>query len=189
MLTDPVDALVIHMMPVVGQLAPQVQAEHQAAREPERESRHVQERVELLARELSQRDLQVAFHDPDRCSPRDPAVEHPHRALGVRGVVGRVRDHHDARAFLVQPDQDLHDLGAVLGIEIAGRFVGEDQVRLMDDRARDRDALLLTARELPGQVIAAVADVHALEHGVDFRLALAAGVFAYTSGNSMFSRP
>ena len=34
---DPVDALVIHMMPVVGELAPQVQAEHQAAREAERQ--------------------------------------------------------------------------------------------------------------------------------------------------------
>ena len=34
------------------------------------------------------------------------------------------------------------------GVERAGRLVGEDELRSVDQRARDRDALLLAAREL-----------------------------------------
>ena len=36
----------------------------------------------------------------------------------------------------------------VLRVEVAGRLVGEDDGRPRDERARDRDALLLAAREL-----------------------------------------
>src|SRR5687767_13691813 len=60
----------------------------------------------------------------------------------------------------------------MLGVVIAGGLIGEDEIRLMDHRPSDRDALLLTTGELAGQVIAAVADVHAFEHGVDLRLTL-----------------
>ena len=38
-------------------------------------------------------------------------------------------------------------------VEVAGRLVGEEQRRLGDDRARDRDALLLAAGELAGRVL------------------------------------
>ncbi len=38
---------------------------------------------------------------------------------------------------------------------LPGRLVGEDQRRVRDDRARDRDALLLAAGELGGLVVAA----------------------------------
>ena len=46
---------------------------------------------------------------------------------------------------------------------------------LMHQRARHGDALLLAARELRPEVVAAVRDVHAFEHRVDSRLALARG--------------
>ena len=36
-------------------------------------------------------------------------------------------------------------------VEVAGRLVGEDQRRVGDERARDRDPLLLTAGELDGR--------------------------------------
>ena len=55
-------------------------------------------------------------------------------------------------------------------------------------RARHRDALLLSARELPGQVVAAVADVHAFEHGVDFRAALAPPASSRTPAAARRSR-
>ena len=44
------------------------------------------------------------------------------------------------------------------GVEVAGRLVGEQQRRLGHQRARDRDALLLAARELGRRVLRAVGE-------------------------------
>src|SRR5262249_8987322 len=44
--------------------------------------------------------------------------------------------------------QELHDGVAVLAVERGGRLVSEDGRRVAHDRARDRDTLLLAAREL-----------------------------------------
>ena len=49
---------------------------------------------------------------------------------------------------LVQLLEQLHDFLALARMEIAGRFVGQDQFRIGNDRARDADELLLTAGEL-----------------------------------------
>ena len=38
-------------------------------------------------------------------------------------------------------------------IEVAGRLVGEQHVGIGDDRAGDRDALLLAARKLGGRMV------------------------------------
>ena len=56
-------------------------------------------------------------------------------------------DEH-GRAAGVDLAQQVHDLERQIGIEVAGRFVGEQQHRIVDERARDRDALLLTARQV-----------------------------------------
>ena len=48
----------------------------------------------------------------------------------------------------------VRDVLAGLFVELAGRFVGEQQRRPVGQRARDRDALHLAAGELRGQVIA-----------------------------------
>ena len=53
--------------------------------------------------------------------------------------------------------QRLHDLMRRSRIEIAGRLVGKQQARRVDERARDRHALLLAAGELAGRVALAVA--------------------------------
>ena len=84
----------------------------------------------------------------------------------------RVRDHEDGGALLVELEQHLHDLVAVLGVEVARGLVGQDQVRLVDQRARHGHALLLAARELRREVVAAVGDIHLLEHRLDARAAL-----------------
>ena len=60
----------------------------------------------------------------------------------------------------------------LLRIEVAGRLVGEQDQRLAGDGAGDRDALLLTARELAGQVLRAVRHADALERRFDALLAL-----------------
>ena len=74
-----------------------------------------------------------------------------------RRALGRVRivRHHDDRLleFLVQPLQQRQHLGRRFRVEVAGRLVGEQQRRVGDDGARDRDALLLSARQLPRIVL------------------------------------
>src|SRR4051812_13105788 len=68
-------------------------------------------------------------------------VHDPRRLLRVVGVVGH---HADRRALLVQLLEELHDRIPILGVEIAGRLVGQEDQRVTRDRPRDRDALLLT---------------------------------------------
>jgi hypothetical protein len=57
-------------------------------------------------------------------------------------------DHRGARA--VDPVQELHDPDGRLGVQVARRLVGEQERRVVDERAGDRDALLLAARQLVG---------------------------------------
>ena len=59
--------------------------------------------------------------------------------------------------------QEAHDRLAVHGVERAGRLVGEQQPALADDRARDRDALALAARQLVRVAIGALGDVELLQ--------------------------
>ncbi|GES16003.1 hypothetical protein Amac_096010 [Acrocarpospora macrocephala] len=61
------------------------------------------------------------------------------------------RSSAEALPFLAQPQQQVDDLLAGGGVEVAGRFVGQQQRRLGDERASDRHPLLLAARELAGQ--------------------------------------
>ena len=49
---------------------------------------------------------------------------------------------------LVQRAEQLHDLPGLRGVQVAGRFVGQDHLRVGDDGARDADELLLAARQL-----------------------------------------
>ena len=62
--------------------------------------------------------------------------------------------------------QILHqrqDVGAGLRVEVAGRLVGQQDRRIHGQRARDRDALALAARELVGKMIQARAQLHQVE--------------------------
>ena len=94
------------------------------------------------------RDLldQADVHDGD-------AVAHRERLFLV------VRDVHErrARARLDLLELELHLL-AQLEVERAQRLVEQQGRRLVDERAREGDALLLAARELPGLAL-----LHALE--------------------------
>ena len=52
-----------------------------------------------------------------------------------------------------------------LRVEVAGRLVGEQQRRIGDDGAGDRDALFLSARELTRVVLVAIAQADDAERG------------------------
>ena len=80
----------------------------------------------------------------------DAAVVHHRDAVRQRerlGLVVRDVDERDAD-FLLQVDElELHLL-AQLGVERGERLVEQQELRAVDQRARDRDALLLAAGEL-----------------------------------------
>ena len=82
----------------------------------------------------------------------DAAVAHQHDVVGhghgLDLVVGDV-EHGDAEAALQRADLAPH-LDAQLRVEIGERLVHQADRRLGDDRAAERDALLLAARELRG---------------------------------------
>src|SRR5919201_6764846 len=86
---------------------------------------------------------------------------------GTRGVlrdIGLVRDEHDRDAALdVQPLEDAHHLDARPRIQIASRLVGEQQRRVVHQRARNRNALLLAAGELIRMMVHAVGETDGLE--------------------------
>ena len=67
----------------------------------------------------------------------------------TRGEIRIVRHQHQRRAAgSMDVEQQVDDLSTGRAVEIAGRFVGEQQRRIVGERASDRDALLLAAREL-----------------------------------------
>ena len=76
------------------------------------------------------------------------AVGEAQDTIRHRGRARLVRDHHDGAALVGARAQQPQHLGAGLGVEVAGRLVGEQQRRVVDERAGDREALLLAAREL-----------------------------------------
>ncbi len=79
----------------------------------------------------------------------DQAVVEEEDPVGDRGCARLVRDHHGCLAVAVgRVPHELEDLAARLRVEVPGRLVGEEDRRPRDERARDRDALLLAAREL-----------------------------------------
>jgi hypothetical protein len=129
------------------------------------------------------------------------AIAHEARDMQVRGLginFLRSRDllhqpvlhHHDAvgereRLVLVVRDVDrgatelavdAADLGAhlqpQLGVEVRQRLVHQQQRRLDHDRARDRDALLLAAGQLPRQLVLVAGELDQRECARDARLHL-----------------
>src|SRR5580704_5730430 len=73
-------------------------------------------------------------------------------AVGLAGDVRVVRDHQDRMAGMVQLAEDFQDDLFIGFVEIAGGLVGQDDLRLIDQRARDGYALLFAAGELRGEV-------------------------------------
>ena len=93
---------------------------------------------------------------------------------GARGQFRVVGHHHDGGALLVDVLQQLHHAARHLRVEVAGRFVGQQQARAAGQRAGDRHALLLTAGQRRGQGVRLVGEAYALQqlHRLLVRLGL-----------------
>ena len=83
------------------------------------------------------------------------------------GDLGIVRDQGDGAALFAEGPEEFEDRLAGVGVEVARRFVGEDDARAVDQRPGDGDALLLAAGELHGPMALAVLQIDHLErfHG------------------------
>jgi hypothetical protein len=66
-------------------------------------------------------------------------------------------DHNDRSSALVERIEKTHDIGARFGIEVSGRFVGEEHCGIIDQCSRDCYALLLAAGEFVWPVMRAIA--------------------------------
>jgi hypothetical protein len=79
-------------------------------------------------------------------------------AVGQLGQRALVRDqHHRHAALAIERAHGGHDVERGLGVEIAGRLIGQHDRRIVHQRARDGYALLLAAGELVGLVASPVA--------------------------------
>ena len=82
------------------------------------------------------------------------SIDKFHYPVGIAGHFRFMGDHDDGDAlFLVERDEQVHDLVAALAVEVAGRLVGEQYQRAGDDGAGDGHALLLAARQLGRRVM------------------------------------
>src|SRR5262245_4056311 len=75
-----------------------------------------------------------------------------------------VRGDEDSRAARIHLTKHVHDFERQIRIEVAGRLVGEDELRIVDERARDRHALLLATRELLGKCVHSMLQSDPLHH-------------------------
>src|SRR5262245_56246846 len=92
---------------------------------------------------------------------RDHALAHLVHHLTI------VRDHEDRRTRAVDAVEELHDPDGRVGVEVPGRLVADEERRMVHHRARDRDALLLSARELlrtRAHLVRETDEVHHLRH-------------------------
>jgi hypothetical protein len=80
-----------------------------------------------------------------------PPVVQPQHAVAAGGEGRVVRHQHQRRAqSRLQLEQQVAHQRAGVVVEVAGGLVGQQQARPVHQRARDRHALLLAARELAG---------------------------------------
>ena len=77
-------------------------------------------------------------------------------------------DQGAAELLLIGPEE-REDLVARLAVEVAGGLVGEDDRRVLQERAGDRHALLLAAREARRLVAHPVAEPHLAQEGFGLR--------------------
>src|SRR6266508_1707790 len=96
----------------------------------------------------------------------DQPIAHHYVALGVGGDVLLVRDHDDSDAVLVELLKNRHDLDAGAAVEIARRFIRQQHLRIIDQRARNRDALLLTAGKLTRKMVLTTREPDRCKHTI-----------------------
>jgi hypothetical protein len=88
-------------------------------------------------------------------------VAHHEDAARELGELGVVRDEHDRLAAAPQGLEEREHVEPGARVERARGLVAEQEARRVDERARDRDALLLATRELRGLVVRPIAEADA----------------------------
>ena len=76
-----------------------------------------------------------------------------------------MRHHDDGFAGFVQLGQHHHDFIAGPAVEVPGRLVGEDELRVVHQGAGDRHPLLLAPGQLQRPVVEPVAQADHLREG------------------------
>ncbi len=94
-------------------------------------------------------------------------IDDMHLALRAHRQLRIVRHHHDGGAVAMQLLEQIQDAARHLRIEIAGGFIRQQQPRRPRQRARDRHALLLPAREFRRIVPGARRQAHAAQRFLD----------------------
>ena len=84
----------------------------------------------------------------------DPAVSQPHDAVGRAADIPAVGS-QDKRGieFATQLQEQLQYDFAVSGIQVAGRFIGKDDLRVVDKGAAKCDPLFFAARQLVREIM------------------------------------
>src|SRR5687768_16066874 len=91
---------------------------------------------------------------------KDAAVQHLDGAIGAGRDLRIVRNDDDGDALPVQLLKQPQDLVAGARVEVAGGLVGQEQLRAIYQRARDRHALALAPGKLVRRVVHAVLEAH-----------------------------
>ena len=126
-------------------------------------------RVVIWSRSGAQVDRQVLLHPRRRLRQHDDAFAQVHRLIDV---VRHEEDRHPA--LQVQAAHEVFEVGAGLGVDRGERLVHDEHLGLVRDRARDRDALLHPAGELPRVALGGVVEPDRREGVVDEAVALGA---------------
>ena len=104
---------------------------------------------------------------PIALSSNDPAISHVNRSSGVGCGILIMGDHENSLAkLLIEPAQKFQDRRCILAVKVAGRFVSQQDRRIVDKSPRYGYTLLLTTRERPGLVFHPIGNPQNFE---DFR--------------------
>src|SRR6266850_1044616 len=100
----------------------------------------------------------------------DAAVMQLHATVGQASHGGVMSDHHDGAALAMQLAQQAQHDDFVLRIQAAGGLVGEHDLRVVNQSARDAHSLLLSAGEVRGQMPGTISQADAVEGSQGFGL-------------------
>src|SRR3989442_1051226 len=99
----------------------------------------------------------------------DLAVPHPQDPMGPCADDGVMRDEDERLAlFPIQADEEVHDLGRRLRVQVPGRLVRPHDRGVVHESPSDRDALLLSRAELRGLVVRPSVEYHGRHEGERF---------------------
>src|SRR5215475_9387516 len=94
----------------------------------------------------------------------DATVTQRYSARGPIRYFNVMGDDQNGRAkTLVEVIDELQNLLAGVGVEIAGRFIGQQDRRINGKRSSNRDSLALASREFIRKMVDAMSELHQFE--------------------------